>query len=343
MRKSEISMDQKIKVVFFQRRPRQGFSFSLEYIFDDIRNRLKNKIDAEIKISKYFNDGYFTKFYNIVEAGFRQGKSINHITGEMHFLNLLMNRKRNILTILDCGMMERKTGLAKVIVKWLYLTLPIKKTRFITAISEITKQQIIYYTNCPASLITVIPVAVDPIFKPQPKVFNQTKTNILHIGTGPNKNLFRLIEALDGINCELTIIGKLGDEMIEKLKRHSIEYNNAVGISQAELLQKYLNCDILAFISTFEGFGMPIIEANCIERVVLTSNISSMPEVAGNAACLVDPYDVDDIRKGILKLISNEPYRTQLIENGKKNRLRFDGEKIAASYFELYQKVISNN
>lgn len=343
MKKSGISMDQKIKVTFFQRRPRPGFSFSLEYIFDDIRNRLKNKIDAEIKISKLFNDGYFTKFYNIVEAGLRQGKGINHITGEMHFLDLLMNRKRTVLTVLDCGMMVRKKGIAKLIVKWLYLSLPIKKAGYITAISEITKQEIIQYTNCDATRITVIPVAVDPMYKPCPKAFNQLKTNILHIGTGPNKNLFRLIEALEGINCELTIVGKLNDEIIDKLNAHKIEYNNAVSISQQELLQKYIECDILAFISTFEGFGMPIVEANCIERVVLTSNISSMPEVANDAACLVNPYDVGDIKNGLVKLLSDANYREKLIEKGRINKLRFDGDKIAASYYEIYKKINSSN
>lgn len=343
MKRSGTSTAKKIKVLFFQRRPRPGFSFSLEYIFDDIRSRLKDKIEAEIKISKFFNDGYLTKFYNIIEAGLRQGKGINHITGEMHFLDILMKKKNTVLTVLDCGMMVRKKGVAKLIVKWLYLSLPIKKAKYITAISEITKQEIIHYTNCSAELITVIPVAVDPIFKPQPKAFNQVRPHVLHIGTGPNKNLPRLIEALKGIDCELTIIGNLNEELVDKLKSNAIEYKNEVGISQQELLQKYVACDILSFISTFEGFGMPIVEANCVERVVLTSNISSMPEVANDAACLVDPYNVDDIRNGITKLIMDDGYRTKLIENGRINKLRFNGDKIAASYYEIYKKISLSN
>jgi glycosyltransferase involved in cell wall biosynthesis len=343
MKKSGISKDQKIKVTFFQRRPRPGFSFSLEYIFDDIRNRLKGKIEAEIKISKFFNDGYFTKFYNIVEAGLRQGKGINHVTGEMHFLDLLLNKKRTVLTVLDCGMMVRKKGIEKLIVKWLYLSLPIKKAIYVTAISEITKQEIISYTNCKPALITVIPVAVYPMYQPHPKAFNAAKPNILHIGTGPNKNLIRLIEALDGLECELTIIGKLDQELIDKLNKHSIQYKNAVGISQEALLQKYIECDLLAFISTFEGFGMPIVEANCVERPVLTSNISSMPEVAGDAACLVNPYQIKEIRNGINKIIVDESYRNNLIDKGRINKLRFDGEKIARAYYEIYKKINSDN
>jgi glycosyltransferase involved in cell wall biosynthesis len=94
-------------------------------------------------------------------------------------------------------------------------------------------------------------------------------------------------------------------------------------------------------VSTFEGFGMPIVEANCVERVVLTSNISSMPEVAGNAACLVNPYAIEDIRAGFLKIIHDASYREQLIKNGRQNRQRFDESLIAASYYKLYQLITS--
>ena len=80
----------KIKVIYFQRKPRLNSNFSLEFIFDDVRKRLAEKIDAKIYISARFNDGYFSKFVNIAEAYFRQGNSVNHVTGEIHFLDLLM-------------------------------------------------------------------------------------------------------------------------------------------------------------------------------------------------------------------------------------------------------------
>ncbi|HEY2725961.1 MAG TPA: hypothetical protein VGI61_02225, partial [Parafilimonas sp.] len=66
------------------------------------------------------------------------------------------------------------------------------------------------------------------------------------------------------------------------------------------------------------------------------------PEVAGDAACLVDPYNVDDIRNGILKLINDKTYREKLIENGRSNKLRFDGRIIAEQYYELYKKIAEN-
>ena len=332
-------MENKIKVNFFQRRPRKGFSFSLEYIFADVRKRLRDRIDAEVYISRCYNDGYWTKIVNIAETMFREEAEVNHITGELHFLNLLMPRKKVLLTVLDCGVMSRKRGLARVIVKWLYLTIPVRKARFVTAISEVTKQEVIAYTKCPPEKIHVIPVAIDPGYLPSPGHFNQERPEILHIGTGFNKNLLRLIEAVSALTCTLTIVGKLNQEQLDALGRFGVEYTNVYDVSTEQMNALYIRCEVLAFVSTSEGFGMPIIEANAVERVVVTSNISAMPEVAADAACLVDPFSVASIREGILRVINDEGYRNKLLENGRRNKLRFDGDAVADSYFHLYHKI----
>jgi glycosyltransferase involved in cell wall biosynthesis len=334
-----VEVSKTLMVKYFQRRPRKGFSFSMEYIFDDIRARLANRINSQIFISACYNDGYYSKIINIIQAAFRQGKDVNHITGEVHFLNLLMSKNKVILTIHDCGVVPRKTGMAKQIVNWLYLKAPVSKAAIVTAASEVTKRDIVQYTGCNPNKIKVIPVAVNPMYKPDTKLFNKALPNILHIGTGYNKNLERLVEALIDIKCHLVIVGKLSEELREKLNNSNIHFSNEYNIPNERLFQLYKDCDILSFISTFEGFGMPIIEANSVERVVITSNISSMPEVAGNAAKLVDPYDVDSIRKGIAQIINDDNYREQLIANGRLNKLRFDAETIADQYYQLYKSM----
>ncbi|GAB3884736.1 glycosyltransferase family 4 protein [Spirosoma agri] len=334
----------KIGVSFFQRRPRKGFSFSLESIFDDVRQRLQQKIQSTTFISKCYNDGYLTKLINIIEATTRQNKSeINHITGEIHFLNMLMNTSTVVLTVLDCGMIHRKTGFSKKVVKWLYLKMPVKKSKLVTTISEVTKKEIIKYTSCDSEKIKVIPVSINPIYQSNLKVFNSDKPKILQIGTGYNKNLVRLIYALKTIQCHLTIVGKLSTEQLQALKDNTIDYSNVYNISNEQLLEKYIECDILSFVSTFEGFGMPIVEANAVERVVVTSNISSMPEVAADAACLVDPFDVESIRKGFERVINDEVYRNELISKGRSNKLRFDPDRIATMYYEVYEYVNSRS
>jgi glycosyltransferase involved in cell wall biosynthesis len=103
---------------------------------------------------------------------------------------------------------------------------------------------------------------------------------------------------------------------------------------------EYQKCDILSFISTLEGFGMPIVEANAIGRVVITGNITSMPEVAGDAAHLVDPFSIDDMKRGFIKIINDGEYRNQLIEKGYSNCKRFSIETVTKKYMELYSEMI---
>ena len=114
-------------------------------------------------------------------------------------------------------------------------------------------------------------------------------------------------------------------------------------LTKEEVVQKYIDADILVFGSLFEGFGMPIIEANAVGRAVVTGNCSAMPEVAGNAACLVNPLEVESIRSGIMRVIRDDAYRLHLIENGRINKERFEAVKIADEYFQLYKEVYSKN
>ena len=156
--------------------------------------------------------------------------------------------------------------------------------------------------------------------QPVPREFNKTAPVVLQLGTAHNKNLPRLVEALKGTECRLEVVGKWNPQFAKFLSDAGIAHRFRSGLSSDEVVRGYEEADIVTLVSTLEGFGMPIVEAQAVGRVVVTSNVSSMPEVAGDGACLVDPLDVSAIRAGIRKVIDDGSYRGALISWGFETR-----------------------
>jgi len=332
------SGSKKPRVTFFYRKPRSLGNYSVEFIFKDVANRLKEYIRPRASVSRYESAGVFKRLYNCFEAVFRQG-DVNHVTGDVNFLGILLKKRKTVQTILDCVHLHRSTGLKHKVIRFFWVSLPIKRCRYVTAISTSTKEEILKYVPCDPEKIVVVPVAISTAFTRSEKSFNKERPRILQVGTAPNKNIERLAMALRGIPCTLVVVGRPNKIYKEKIKNNGIDLEWLSGLSDEEMIQQYELADILVLASTYEGFGMPILEAQTVGRPVLTSNISSMPEVAGDAACLVDPHQVPEIREGILKIIGDDAYRNGLVSKGFENIRRFDPEIIAMQYLELYRKI----
>jgi glycosyltransferase involved in cell wall biosynthesis len=332
--------DAKPKVVFFHRKPRSVGNYSVEFIFEDVRNRLSEEINSKVVVSKYESSGFAKRLYNCLEASYNQGQ-VNHITGDVNYLGLLLKRKRTIQTILDCVHLNTSQGIKYKILKLFWLSIPERRSKYITAISESTKQEILRHHKCDPDKIVVIPVAISPKFKRVDKSFNKERPRILQVGTAPNKNIPNLIEAVKGLPCVVNIIGKKNDEYEALLKKYNIEYVYEWGLTDEQILQRYEQADILSLASTYEGFGMPILEAQAVGRAVITSKLFSMPEVAGDAAVMVNPYEVSEIRKGLEKIIYDDAFRNDMIGRGFQNIKRFDPDYIARQYLSLYQQIAS--
>jgi glycosyltransferase involved in cell wall biosynthesis len=238
-------------------------------------------------------------------------------------------------------MLHQSKGIKHSIFKLFWFTIPIRKVEYVTAISIFTKGDVIHFTGCNPAKIEIVYVPLDPRFVAKLTGFNAERPRILQIGTALNKNLKRLIPALSTVTCKLVIIGKINDEELHLLKEHRIDFELLDRkLSDQEILHEYKKCDIVSFVSTLEGFGMPIVEANAIGRVVITGNITSMPEIAGDAAHLVDPYRIEDITAGFRKVITDSSYRDRLINNGFENIKRFNPKTIATDFAGVYSKIV---
>jgi glycosyltransferase involved in cell wall biosynthesis len=326
-----------MKLLFAHRKPRPYGNFSIENYFQTLSPFLEKEAEVEHWQAPFFSNGILPRNRSVKALESKVEKMrphITHVSGDVHFLLWGIPRGKRVLTIHDIGFLREAKGLKYQLLRYFWLTGPIKKAHAITCVSTATKNEILRHLP-KARRIHVIPTVVDQRFVKVEKAFNTECPTILLLGSAPNKNLKRVLKATQGLNVKLSIVAKLDAEELLLLKDQQYEVCDSIPFE--ELLEKYREADIVALCSTHEGFGMPIIEAQATGRVVLTSNCSSMPDVAGKGALLVDPYSVNSIKQGFQKLIADAALRTELLAAGYENCKRFDPAVIAGQYLKIYQ------
>jgi len=329
-----------LTVTYFQRQPFPEQK-SMEIIFDLIRKNLPKDIESKVVLSRFYSKGFLPRILNLIHAWWNKG-DLNHLTGDVNYLMLALPSKNTILTIHDCHMYKKKKGLRRLLLFLFWLKIPVWKAKVITTISEDSKKDIINITNCDPKKIQVIGNPLNPIFTYFPKKFNEENPKILLVGTMPHKNLDRLVKAIKGTPCCLEIIGPLNKNQIELLKEYKIDYHNSFNLTNEEVLQKYIDCDIIFCASLHEGFGMSIIEGQAVGRVVITSNVAAMPEVGGRGCIYVNPYSIPHISKSLSKIIQSKKYRDTLILKARENVKRFDAINLTKQYLETYFSIGKN-
>lgn len=204
-----------------------------------------------------------------------------------------------------------------------------------------------YFPHYADKIDVIYPGAHKPACQPQHK----GKPFALFVGTmEPRKNLNRLIDAYAAMphkdQLDLIIVGGVGWGGINleaSIKRHGL--NNHVRIitnaNDTIINQLYADCHFLVMPSLYEGFGLPLVEAMKYGKPVLTSNISSMPEVAGAAGLLVDPCSTDAITAAMGKLATDQELYSNLSSAAKKRADEFTWQKTSKLLFQCFQSVKS--
>jgi glycosyltransferase involved in cell wall biosynthesis len=328
------------KVHYISRRRKPNYH-SIEELFGDVSDQMKKHCSVEWTELPHSGASPVVLLKNL--AAVKPQRNITyHITGDVNYMSLRLGKK-TILTIHDVKSALKGSFLKQFIIKWLWFKWPAMKVKYITVISEFSKKELVDLIPRQANKINVIYNPVHTSINPDlPLKFNTNQPTILLVGTKSNKNIERTIEAIKDLKVKLNIIGMLKQNQIDLLNKHDVDYINQKQLSFDEVIACYKMSDLVCFPSLYEGFGMPIIEAQATGRPVITSNIGTMKEIAGDSACLVDPNCVTSIREGVIKVINDEVYRDQLVKKGLENIQRFKIDVIAEQYAELYKKIQKN-
>ena len=230
----------------------------------------------------------------------------------------------------------------------------------IITVSEFSKNDISLYYNIPLSKIDVAYNGINELYAPVPENIKQNikekyadgQDYFIYVGVlVPRKNITRMLKAFEkfkktsGSKIKLIIVGDslyFTPEMKKEHQRSAVK-NDIVftgRLSDSEL-QKVMGAALsLILVSVFEGFGIPIIEAMRSEIPVITSDTSSMPEIAGDAALITNPYSVDSISNAMLSMANDKKLRDELIRKGRKQCEKFNWDTTSGIVWNTIEKVV---
>jgi glycosyltransferase involved in cell wall biosynthesis len=226
-----------------------------------------------------------------------------------------------------------------------------RRATLVLADSSATRDDLVRHYQIDPAKIRVIHLGRDPRLAPVSdpnrvaavrQRYDLADRYLLHVGTvQPRKNLKRLIAAFASVaghpglaDTQLVLTGKLGwlyGDLLPEVARHGLagRVRFTGYVADEDLAPLLSGATAFVFPSLYEGFGFPVLEAQSCGVPVMTSNNSSLPEIAGDAALFVDPLDVDEIAAAIVRLASEPDLRSELSRKGLENAQRFSWEKCA--------------
>jgi glycosyltransferase involved in cell wall biosynthesis len=236
----------------------------------------------------------------------------------------------------------------------------VRRSNCILTVSEASKRDILHFFNVPPEKIVVVYNAIDERFSVDPieeevarvrERYQLDQRFVLYVGNiKPHKNLVRLIEAFDELrrgeleDLKLLIIGdQISKLPALRLAVHEHKLHKHVRflgyMSDDTLAILYRLASVFVFPSLYEGFGLPPLEAMASGTPVVTSNLSSLPEVTGDAAILIDPYDVESIVDGMRRVLTNPTLAADMRVKGLIRAREFSWERSVMKTRSVYEAV----
>lgn len=314
------------------------------------------------------------RYLNILWYRWRLPLYANFFTGQVDiyhgpdFVLPPLNRKlRKVVTVHDLAFLEHPEFAVPELTAYLTKVVPeaVASADAIAAVSQVTGQTLIEHFKTPSEKITIIPNGIRQYFRriTDPILLGATQHKyglkhplVLGVGTlEPRKNHLGLIKAFYKSQSSggkgkqqrpamLALAGGPGwmyeetRQLVADLKlEKKVRFLGRVG--ELELITLYSLADVFAYPSFFEGFGVPPLEAMACGAPVITSNTSSLPEVVGDAALLIDPHNTSELAHAITRLVENEELREDLREKGYRQVKQYTWPNSARKMLSVYEKL----
>jgi len=290
---------------------------------------------------------FFWEEFQLKQAVKKYKIDIYHrLTGQLPFIKLGC---KEISTIADLNFTKISMNNIRKMYKHISYYWTVKKADSLIAISDFTKQAIIKKYHLSDEAITVIHHGTNRL--PAPSYIINQKLGCkywLTFGHQKHKNIETAIEAIYRYNKDydenlcLVVIGE--NDYLNSLK-NKLDINKRAyiifpgRISSNELNGLYEKAKGLLFLSTYEGFGLPILEAMSSRCPIISSSVCSLPEVGGNAAIFVDPFDIESIVKNMHKIEYDDSFRSKYIKSGEVRSHHFTWEKAVEKTITIYRNV----
>ncbi|MFM0640726.1 glycosyltransferase family 1 protein [Paraburkholderia metrosideri] len=326
-------------------------------------------------VQRYLNeilensDVSFTK----VSPGFVKGGVVGHLWEQLVLPLLVRGNilwspsnsgplilKNQVVTIHDMVPLDHPESLTPLFVIWYKFLLPrlIKRARKIIAISEFTRSRVLAHTSADPTKIVVIPNGVDEKFTPQdPATVEMVRSKLglptrylLSVGSlEPRKNLARVLQAWEKVHTELpdniclVLAGGKGKKRVfqEVSVDASVPGVHFIGhVSDSDLPALYCGAEAFVYMSFYEGFGLPPLEAMACGVPTLTGNLTALPEVVGDDGALtVSPFDVEAIADGIKKIVCDDVLRNNLRVAGLRRAAEFSWVRTAQMSVDAIRSI----